>query len=56
MQHDLAELRKAIVPVIAAQKRTQQQYNQTQTEVKKWQQRTLLALQKGDDNAWCFIF
>jgi phage shock protein A len=50
MQKDLVKLRQAVIPVIAAQKRTQQQYNQTHTEVHKWQQRAQLALQKGEEN------
>ena len=50
MQEDLIKLRRAVVPVIAAQNRLLQQYNQTKTEVEKWQQRVQLALQKGDEN------
>ncbi|HEY9675518.1 MAG TPA: PspA/IM30 family protein [Waterburya sp.] len=50
MQTDLVKLRKAVIPVVAAQKRLSQQYDQTQTEVSKWQQRAQLALQKGNEN------
>nr|WP_051151167.1 PspA/IM30 family protein [Mastigocladopsis repens] len=50
MQEDLLKLRQAVIPVIAAQKRTLQHYEQAQAEEKKWQRRALLAVQKGDDN------
>ncbi|MEB3336027.1 MAG: PspA/IM30 family protein [Leptolyngbyaceae bacterium] len=50
MQEDLVQLRQAVAGAIASQKRTQQQYNQAQTESNNWQQRAQLALQKGDEN------
>lgn len=50
MQEDLVQLRQAVASAIASQKRTQQQYNQAQTESNNWQQRAQLALQKGDEN------
>lgn len=50
MQEDLVQLRQAVAQTIASQKRTQQQYNQAQTEANNWQQRAQLALQKGDEN------
>jgi len=50
MQEDLVQLRQAVAQAIASQKRTQQQYNQAQTESNNWQQRAQLALQKGDEN------
>ncbi len=50
MQEDLIQLRQAVASAIASQKRTQQQYNQNQTEANNWQQRAQLALQKGDEN------
>lgn len=50
MQEDLVQLRQAVARAIAAQKRTQQQYNQAQTEANNWQNRAQLALQKGDEN------
>lgn len=50
MQEDLVQLRQAVASAIASQKRTQQQYNQAQTESNEWQRRAQLALQKGDEN------
>ncbi|MBD2741372.1 PspA/IM30 family protein [Coleofasciculus sp. FACHB-1120] len=50
MQEDLVQLRQAVARSIASQKRTQQQYNQNQTEANNWQQRAQLALQKGDEH------
>jgi len=50
MQEDLVQLRQAVARSIAAQKRTQQQYNQAQTEANNWQNRAQLAVQKGDEN------
>lgn len=49
MQEDLVQMRQAVASAIASQKRTQQQYNQSQTESNNWQQRAQLALQKGDE-------
>jgi phage shock protein A len=49
MQEDLVQLRQAVAQAIATQKRTQQQYNQAQTEANNWQQRAQLALSKGDE-------
>lgn len=50
MQEDLVQLRQAVAQAIATQKRTQQQYNQVQSEANNWQSRAQLALQKGDEN------
>lgn len=50
MEEDLLKLRQAVIPVIAAKKRTLQHYEQAQAEENKWQRRALLAVQKGDDN------
>ncbi|HAZ44214.1 MAG TPA: hypothetical protein DDW76_19745 [Cyanobacteria bacterium UBA11369] len=50
MQEDLVQLRQAVAQAIATQKRTQQQYNQAQSEVNNWQSRAQLALSKGDEN------
>ncbi len=50
MQEDLVQLRQAVAQAIATQKRTQQQYNQAQSEANNWQSRAQLALQKGDEN------
>lgn len=49
MQEDLVQLRQAVATAIASQKRTQQQYNQAQSEADNWQRRAQLALQKGDE-------
>lgn len=50
MQEDLVQLRQGVAQAIAAQKRTEQQYNQAQSEANKWQRNAQLALQKGDEN------
>ncbi|MBD1938255.1 PspA/IM30 family protein [Microcoleus sp. FACHB-68] len=50
MQEDLVQLRQAVASSIATQKRTEQQYNQAQSQANTWQQRAQLALQKGDEN------
>ena len=50
MQEDLVQLRQAVAQAIATQKRTQQQYNQTESEANNWKSRAQLALQKGDEN------
>ncbi|MBE9190956.1 PspA/IM30 family protein [Gloeocapsopsis crepidinum LEGE 06123] len=50
MQEDLVQLRQSVAQAIAAQKRTEQQYNQAQNEANKWQRNAQLALQKGDEN------
>jgi len=50
MQEDLVQLRQAVATAIASQKRSQQQYQQAQTEADNWQRRAQLALQKGDEN------
>ena len=50
MQQDLVQLRQAVAKAIATQKRTEQQYNNNQSEANKWQQRAQLALSKGDEN------
>lgn len=49
MQEDLIQLRQAVAGAIASQKRTEQQYNQNQSQGNSWQQRAQLALQKGDE-------
>lgn len=49
MEADSRKARQAIANVMASQKRLQQQYEQAQLEVDKWQQRAQLALQKGDE-------
>jgi len=50
MQEDLVQLRQAVASAIASQKRSQQQYNQNQSQANQWQSRAQLALQKGDEN------
>jgi phage shock protein A len=49
MEEDSRKARQAIANVVASQRRIQQQYEQAQLEVDKWQQRAQLALQKGDE-------
>ncbi|ARV61647.1 hypothetical protein BZZ01_26210 [Nostocales cyanobacterium HT-58-2] len=50
MQEDLVQLRQGVAQAIAAQKRTEKQYNDAQHEINKWQRNAQLALQKGDEN------
>ncbi len=50
MQEDLVQLRQAVAKAIAAQKKTEQQYNKNQTDANQWQQRAQLALSKGDES------
>ena len=50
MQEDLIQLRQGVAQAIAAQKRTEKQYNEAYNETNKWQRNAQLALQKGDEN------
>lgn len=50
MQDDLVKLKQGVAQAIAAQKRTEKQYNDAQNEVNKWTRNAQLALQKGDEN------
>lgn len=50
MQEDLVQLRQGVAQAIAAQKRTEKQYNDAQSEINKWQRNAQLAIQKGDEN------
>ncbi len=50
MGEDLVQLRQAVAQAIASQKRSQQQYNQYQSQANQWHSRAQLALQKGDEN------
>jgi phage shock protein A len=50
MQEDLVQLRTAVAEAIAAQKKTEAQYNQNMTAANDWQRRAQLALQKGDED------
>lgn len=49
MEEDARDARQAAINAIASQKRLQQQYEQAQAEVNKWQRRAQLALNKGDE-------
>ncbi|MGL5083520.1 MAG: PspA/IM30 family protein [Microcoleaceae cyanobacterium] len=49
MQEDMVQLRQAVAQAIATEKRSQQQYNQYQSQANQWQTRAQLALQKGDE-------
>ncbi len=49
MQEDLINMKQAVATAIAAQKRSQQQYEKNLTESNTWQSRAQLALQKGDE-------
>ena len=50
MQEDLVRLRQGVAQAIAAQKRSEKQYNDANNESNKWQRNAMLALQKGDEN------
>lgn len=50
MQEDMVQLRQAVAQAMAALKRQEQQYNQSQTQASEWERRAMLALQKGDEN------
>jgi len=43
----LVQLRQGVAQAIATNKRTEQQYNQSQNEANKWQRNAQLALQKA---------
>ncbi|KYC42584.1 hypothetical protein WA1_19000 [Scytonema hofmannii PCC 7110] len=49
MQEDLVQQRQGVSQAVAAQKRTEKQYNDAQNEVNKWHRNAQLALQKGDE-------
>jgi len=49
MQEDLIQVRQAVAQAIATQKRTERQYDRTQSTADEWYKRAQLALQKGDD-------
>ena len=50
MQEDMVKLRQGVAQAIAAQKRTEKQYNEGQNEINKWQRNAQLALQEGDES------
>jgi phage shock protein A len=49
MEADAKDAREAAIDAIASQKRLQDQYERAQAEVKQWEQRAQLALNKGDE-------
>ncbi len=49
MQEDLVQLRQGVAQAIAAQKRTEKQYTESQNEISKWQRNAQLAVQKGEE-------
>lgn len=49
MGDDLVKMRQAVAQAIAAQKRTEQQYQKNLGESNMWQQRAQLALSKGEE-------
>ncbi len=50
IQEPLKEMRQAVGSAISAQLRIQWQYNQAESQANQWQQRALIALEKGDEN------
>lgn len=50
IQEPLKELRQVVSSAISAQLRIQWQYNQAESQANQWQQRALIALDKGDEN------
>lgn len=50
IQEPLKELRQAVASAISAQLRIQWQYNQAESQAHQWQQRALIALEKGSEN------
>ncbi|BAQ63660.1 PspA/IM30 family protein [Geminocystis sp. NIES-3709] len=50
MGDDLVKMRQAVAQAIAAQKRTEQQYQKNLSEANTWQQRAQLALTKGEES------
>lgn len=50
IQEPLKELRQAVASAISAQLRIQWQYNQAESAANQWQQRALIALEKGSEN------
>lgn len=49
MQEDLISMRQAVAQAIASQKRTEQEYSKNLTNSNQWQDRAMLALNKGDE-------
>lgn len=50
MEISMMQLREALSEAIAAQKRLEQQYNEAESQATEWQNRSMLALQKGDED------
>ncbi|MDJ0717450.1 MAG: PspA/IM30 family protein [Prochloraceae cyanobacterium] len=50
MQEQLVKLRQTVATAIAEQKLTEREYNKNLAEANKWQQRSQLARDKGDEN------
>lgn len=50
MGDDLIRMRQAVAQAIAAQKRTEQQYQKNFSDANMWQQRAQLALSKGEES------
>jgi len=49
MQEDLISMRQAVAQAIASQKRTEQEYSKNLANSNQWQDRAVLALNKGDE-------
>jgi phage shock protein A len=49
MSESLVQLRQSVARAIAAQKKTEQQFNKNQIEAGNWQKRAELAISKGDE-------
>lgn len=49
MGENLVQVRQAVARAIAAQKKTEQQYNKNQAEAENWYKRAQLAIAKGDE-------
>ncbi len=50
MQDDLVKLRQAVAMAISSQKRLQNKFEQSQTQIKSWYERAELALRKGEED------
>lgn len=50
MQNDLVQMRQGVAQAIATQKRTEREYERTQSTADEWYRRAQLALQKGQEN------
>lgn len=50
MQNDLVQMRQGVAQAIATQKRTEREYERTQSAADEWYRRAQLALQKGQEN------